>query len=450
MTDTSSFSITNNKTSLMLALTMVITMALSLTQPQQADAAVNVQERTSPGGLSYWLVEDATIPLVAIRFAFEGAGAVQDPEGRPGVANLLSGTMDEGAGEYDSQAFQGLLEDNAIRLSFDTSHDNFAGEMTLLSDTMELGTELLTLALTQPRFDDDAVERIKGQIVAGLRGDLNDPESIASRLSSETFFPDHPYARASQGTLESVPVITRDDLVAHHAAALGRDNLLISIVGDISAQAADVFVDAAFGDLRTTAELTQVPDISIPTGVQTQDVQDVAQTVIRFAVPGIERDDPDFLTAFVMNHIVGGGTFSSRMFLEVRQARGLTYSVFTYLAARDHAPMFAGGASTRPERAQETLDVMRDVIAQFVEGGPTAEELSEAKDYLIGSYPLRFDSSQKIAQQLVGMQLEDIPISYMIERADLIRAITVDDIRRVSARILNEPLSLVIVGQPLS
>lgn len=450
MTDTSSFSIKNNKTSFVLALTMVITMALSLTQPQRAEAAVNVQERTSPGGLSYWLVEDATIPLVAVRFAFEGAGATQDPEGRPGVANLLSGTMDEGAGEYDSQAFQGLLEDNAIRLSFDTSHDNFAGEMTLLSDTMELGTELLTLALTQPRFDEDAVERIKGQIVAGLRRDLNDPENIASRLSSETFFPDHPYARPAEGTVESVPAITRDDLVAHHSAALARDNLLISIVGDLSPEAADMFVDAAFGGLRAEAELTPVADITIPSGEQTQDVQDVAQTVIRFAVAGIERDDPDFLTAFVMNHIIGGGTFSSRMFLEVRQARGLTYSVFTYLAARDHAPMFAGGASTRPERAQETLDVMRDVIAGFVEEGPTEEELSEAKDYLIGSYPLRFDSSQKIAQQLVGMQLEDIPISYMIERADLIRAITVDDIRRVAGRILNEPLSLVIVGQPLS
>lgn len=450
MTDTSSFSIKNNKTGFLLALTMVITMALSLTQPQSAEAAVNVQERTSPGGISYWLVEDATIPLVAVRFAFEGAGAVQDPEDRPGVANLLSGTMDEGAGEYDSQAFQGLLEDNAIRLSFDTSHDNFAGEMTLLSDTMELGTQLLHLALTEPRFDDDAVERIKAQIQAGLRRDLNDPENIASRLSSETFFPDHPYARASQGTVTSVPDISRDDLVALHAAVLGRDNLFISIVGDLSAKAADAFVDTAFSDLRPQADLAQVHDTSIPTGVQTQEVQDVAQTVIRFAVPGIERDDPDFLTAFVMNHIVGGGTFSSRLFLEVRQARGLTYSVFTYLAARDHAPMFAGGASTRPERAQETLDVIRDVIAQFVADGPTDEELAEAKDYLIGSYPLRFDSSQNIAQQLVGMQLENIPISYMVERADLIRAITVEDIRRVAERILSEPLSLVIVGQPLS
>lgn len=440
----------NNKTSVLLALLLVILMAVSLTAPQRAQAAVNVQERTSPGGLSYWLVEDSTIPLVAVRFAFEGAGAIQDPAERAGVANLLSGLLDEGAGEYDSLAFQTLLEDNAIRLSFDTTHDNFSGELTVLADTMELGTQLLALALNEPRFDQDAIDRIRGQVAAGLRRDLNDPESIASRLSSQTFFPDHPYARASQGTLETLPLITGEDIAAHHQAGLAQDNIRIAIVGDITSEAADRFVDNAFGSLPQTTNLAAVEDISVPSGVEAQEVQDNAQTVIRFAIPGLDRDDPDFLTAFVMNHIVGGGTFSSRMFKEVRQERGLTYSVFTYLAARDHAPMFGGGASTRPERAQETLDVMRDVIAQFVADGPTDQELSEAKDYLVGSYPLRFDSSQKIAQQLVGMQMENIPISYMAERAELIRAITVDDIKRVAERILNAPLSLVIVGQPLS
>lgn len=434
----------------LLALTLVITMALSLTEPQRAEAAVNVQERTSPGGIAYWLVEDDTIPLVAARFVFEGAGAVQDPESRAGTANLLSGLLDEGAGEYDSIAFQTLLEDNAIRLGFDASHDNFSGELTVLSDTIELGTELLALALTEPRLDEDAIERTRAQIMAGLRRDLNDPENIASRLSSETFFEGHPYAYPSNGSLESVPAITRDDLLAHHTAALAQDIIRVAIVGDISAQAADTFVDNAFGGLRAQADLTPIADMTIPTGVQTQETQDVAQTVIRFAIPGLARDDDDFLTAFVMNHILGGGTFSSRMFKEVRQDRGLTYSVFTYLSARDHAPIMGGGASTRPERAQETLDVMRAVIAEFVENGPTEEELQQAKDFLIGSYPLRFDSSQKIAQQLVGMQLEDIPASYMVERADLIRAITVDDIRRVADRILKAPLSLVIVGQPLS
>ena len=440
----------NKKTSFLLALTMVITMALSLTEPERAEAAVNVQERTSPGGIAYWLVEDDTIPLVAVRFAFEGAGAVQDPEGHGGTANLLSGVLDEGAGEHDHIAFQTLLEDNAIRLSFDASQDNLSGELTVLSDTIELGTELLALALTEPHLSVDAIERARGQIMAGLRRELNDPESMASRLSSATFFPDHPYARSSNGTLDSLPAVTREDLAAHLAATVAQNNVRIAIVGDLSGEAADAFVDNAFGGLRAEADLAAVPDVVIPAGVQALDAQDVAQTVIRFAIPGIGRHDPDFLTAFVMNHILGGGTFSSRMFKEVRQERGLTYSVFTYLATRDHTTMFAGGASTRPERAQETLDVMRDVIARFVEDGPTEEELAAAKDFLIGSYPLRFDSSQKIAQQLVGMQLEDIPVSYMVERADLIRAISVDDIRRVSDRILKAPLSLVIVGQPLS
>lgn len=449
MTDTRFF---NNwtKAGLSLAVAMVSFMALSLTEPQRAEASVTVQERTSPGGIGYWLVEDDTIPLVAMRFAFEGAGAAQDPQERPGVANLVSALLDEGAGAYDSLAFQTILEDNAIRLSFDTSHDTFSGELTVLADTVELGTELLALALTEPRFDEDAIERMRGQIMAGLRRDLNDPERIASRLTAQTIFAGHPYANPSDGTVESVPAITRDDLVAHHASALAQDNVHVSIVGAISAADADTLVDTAFGGLRAEADLKEVADVAVPTGLQEQQVQDVAQTVIRFSLPGLERDDDDFLTAFVMNHILGGGTFSSRMFREVRQERGLTYSVFTYLVPRDHSPMMGGGASTRPERAQETLDVMRDVIAEFVAEGPTEEELEAAKDFLVGSYPLRFDSSQKIAQQLVGMQLEDIPVSYMTERADLIRAISVDDIKRVAERLLQEPPTLVIVGQPLS
>lgn len=427
-----------------------MTMALSLTEPQRAEAAVNVQERTSPGGISYWLVEDSTIPLVAVRFAFAGAGAVQDAPERSGTAHLLSGLLDEGAGDYDSLAFQTVLEDNAIRLSFDASQDNCSGELTVLSDTITLGTELLALALTSPRLDEDAIERTRGQITAGLRRDLNDPESIASRLSAQTFFPDHPYSRQAQGTLQSVPLISREDLLAHHAAKLGRDILKVAIVGDISGPAADAFVDGAFGGLREQADLATIPDIVVPTGVQAIETLDIAQTVIRFATPGLDRHDDDFLTAFVMNHILGGGTFSSRLFRQIRQERGLTYSVYSYLSARDHSALFGGGASTRPERAQETLDVLRSVIAEFLADGPTEDELQQAKDFLIGSYPLRFDSSQKIAQQLVGMQLEDIPASYMIERADLISTISVEDVRRVAERLLQAPLSLVIVGQPLS
>lgn len=415
-----------------------------------SQASVSVDERVSPMGIAYWLVEDDTLPLVALRFAFKGAGAVQDPEGRDGTAYLLSGVMDEGAGPYDSLAFQTLLEDNAIRLSFDASQDNFSGELTILSDTVELGTELLKLALTEPRLDQDAIERTRAQIMAGLRRDVHDPESIATRLSSHTFFPGHPYAHQVQGTLETVPAITRDDLAEHHQKVLARDRLRIAIVGDIAGAEADTLVDTTFGSLPDETELPAIANTSVATGVQVTEELDLAQTVIRFALPGLDRDDDDYLIGHVMNHILGGGTFSSRLFKEVRQARGLTYSVYSYLASREHAPMLAGGASTGPDRAQETLDVIREIIATFLAEGPTDEELSLAKDFLIGSYPLRFDSSQKIAQQLVGMQVEDMPVSYMTERADLIRAITVDDIKRVAGRILNAQLSIVIVGKALT
>ncbi|MEM1288475.1 MAG: pitrilysin family protein [Pseudomonadota bacterium] len=425
-------------------------MKVDLNPDMQKETAVNVAERTSPAGIDYWLVEDNTVPLVAMRFGFAGAGAVQDPEGKEGAAYLLSGLLDEGAGEYDATAFQDLLEDNAIRMSFDASHDTLSGELTVLSDTIELGGELLALALNSPRLDDDAIERTRGQIEAGLRRELNDPEAMASRLSSETFFAGHPYARASRGSLESLPGIVRADLSSLLEKTVGQDQLKVSIVGDIKPDAADALVDQAFGALPAIASLQPIGSFVVPTGLVAGKTEDLAQTIIRIALPGIARDSDDYLTAHVMNHILGGGTFSSRMFKEVREKRGLTYSVYTYLASRDHSPYFGGGASTRPERAQETLDVMRSVISELVEDGPTADELQLAKDFLIGSYPLRFDSSQKIAKQLVGMQLEEMPVSYIAERADLISAISVEDVHQIARDLLSKPLSIVTVGAALS
>ena len=431
------------------ALFLLLGFALIMLQTQNTKAAVNVAELESPGGLAFWLVEDDTLPLIALRFGFDG-GAAQDPEGRAGTANLVSALLSEGAGPHDSLAFNTLLEDHAVRMSFDASHDRFTGGLTVLANELETGADLLRLALSEPRFDADAVERVRGQVLASLRREQSDPQRIAGRLFAETLYEGHPYGRPSRGSLESVPEISIDNLRAYQTATFARDNLSIAIVGAISSEDAGALVDTIFGGLPEAASLSPVEDITLPTGVVTQDERDLAQTVIRFALPGIARDDEDFIPAFVMNHILGGGSFSSRLFTEVRQARGLTYSVGTYLGTRDHNALLGGGASTRPERAQETLDVIREVIAGFLEEGPTDEELRGAKDFLIGSYPLRFDSSNAVARQLLGLQMEDFPASYMTERAGLIEAVTREDVVRVAERLLREPLSLVIVGQPLS
>jgi zinc protease len=411
-------------------------------------SAIEIQEVTSEQGITAWLVQDDTVPLVAVDVAFAGAGASQDPLGKAGRANLLAATLDEGAGDLDSVAYQTALQDNAVQISFDSSRDHLYGDMRALSASLDKGFELLRLALAAPRFDDEAIGRMQAQITAGLRRDLNDPETVVSQLWARTAFPDHPYGTPSEGTVESVTSLTRDDLVAAHKG-IARDNLYIAVVGDISPDRLRTLLDRTFGDLPATADLTEVAAIEPATGLSVADTVATPQTAIRFGGPGLARKDPDFIPAFVMNHIFGGGSFSSWLFEEVREKRGLAYSAYSYLIPYDHASIFGGGTATSNAQAREALDVILAQFDRMVNDGPTEEELADAKSFLTGSYALRFDSSNSIARQLLAIQLDDLGIDYVNQRNALIEAVTLEDVRRAAQRIFGEGRPTVaIVGAP--
>ncbi|MEJ1156841.1 M16 family metallopeptidase [Prosthecomicrobium sp. N25] len=407
--------------------------------------AVEIQRVVSPGGIEAWLVEEHTVPLVAVNFAFRG-GSAQDPAGKAGLANLLSTLLDEGAGELDSQQFQERLSDLSIRLSYEDSRDAFFGEMKTLSQNRDAAFDLLRLSVSKPRFDAEAVERMRVQAIAGLRRELRDPESIAGRVWARTLFPDHPYGRPSNGDEASVAAITASDIRDYHARVFARDNLKIAVVGAIDAKTLGPLLDRTFGDLPATARLTPVPDVTPRTGVTVAESLPIPQTVIRLATEGLKRKDPDFIPGFVMNHILGGGSFSSWLYEEVREKRGLAYSVFTALAPYDHAGLFYGGLGTRADRAGESIEVIRQQIRRMAEVGPTAAELDKAKAYLTGSYALRFDTSDKIAGQLLAIQMDDLGIDYIDRRNALIDAVTLDDVKRVARRLLSKDLTVVTVG----
>ncbi|MDQ0316168.1 M16 family metallopeptidase [Amorphus orientalis] len=422
------------------------TLAASL-GAASSSAALTIEPVTSPGGITAWLVEDDTVPVVVMKFAFEGAGAVQDPEDKPGVANLLSTLLDEGAGPYDSEAFQTELQDRSVRLSFDSSRDSFYGDLEMLADDPGQGIELLRLALTEPHFDAEPIERMRAQIISGIRRDQRDPSAVASDVWSRTAYPDHPYGRPSEGTEESVAAIEKSDLEAFKTAGFARDNLHVVVVGAIDAETLKPLLDDAFGDLPETADLKPVADVMPVTGQTVTETMDVPQTAVRFGGPGLARSDPEFIPAFVMNHILGGGTFSSRLFEEIREKRGLAYSVYTYLAPLDHTAIFGGGTATRADRVDETVRIIREEIARMAEEGPTEEELSEAKAYLTGAYPLRFDSSNGIASQLLSIQMEDLGMNYVDERNGLIEAVTIEDVRQAAERVLGgDAPTIVTVG----
>ena len=412
-----------------------------------AAAATRIERVVSPGGIEAWLVRETSVPLIAMDFAFAG-GANQDPAVKPGVGHMVASLMDEGAGELDARAFQEQLEKNAIELSFRVQRDEMRGSLRMLDSRRDRGFELMRLALTRPRFDDEAIERIRAQMLTSLRRETTNPNDIASRLWWRTAFPDHPYGRPLNGTLDSVPLIGRADLIDYASNVFARDRLKIAVVGNIDAATLAPLLDSVFGGLPAKANLAPVPQANMEAAGRRLFVDlKVPQAVLSFGGLGIARKDPDFIPAFIVIHILGGGSFSSRLYREVREKRGLVYSVYSYLLPLDRAALLMGGTQTRADRADETLELIQSEFNRLAASGPTAEELDKAKSYLKGAYALNFDTSGKIAAQLVQIQLDDLGIDYIDRRNSLIDKVTLDDVRRVARRLLDGGLLVTVVGR---
>jgi zinc protease len=409
--------------------------------------AIPIQRVISPLGIEAWLVRQTTLPLVSMQFAFTG-GSSQDPADKPGVGYLMSGLLDEGAGNLDSQAFQEQLENHAIELRFRIDRDSMQGSLRTLNENRDKAVDLLRLALNAPRFDPKPVERVRGQVLSDLRRETTSPDAIASRRWWAAAFPDHPYGHRSRGTLDSVPRITVDDLRAFTKRTFARDNLKIAIVGDIDATAAGAMVDRIFGALPAKADLHPVPNVE-PKGLGERIAVnlDVPQAVILFGRTGIARKDPDFMAAYIDSYILGGGSFSSRLYQEVREKRGLAYGVDSSLVWMKHTALILGGTATRADKIGETLKIIDQEIKRLAENGPTADELSKAKAYLKGSYVLNLDTSRKIAGALLQIQVDNLGIDYIDRRDAEIDAVTLDDAKRVAKRLLDGKMLVTVVGR---
>jgi zinc protease len=412
--------------------------------------AARVQKVRSPGGIEAWLVEDYAVPLVALDFAMPG-GAAQDPAGKAGVATLLSVLLDEGAGPYDSSAFHQAIDDLAVHLSFGADRDHFTGHLLTLTRNRDEAFELLRLALCDARLDAEPIERVRGQLIASLRRELNDPDSMAARALRRLSFPGHAYGRPVRGEINSLGMIHRDDLVAMRSKGFARDHLVIAVVGAINAATLGPHLDAIFGALPEKGAIEAVPPVTMA-GVGSTHIEtlDIPQSTLRFARPGLARKDPDFVAATVVNHILGGGAFTARLFREVREKRGLAYSVYSQLQSFDRAALVIGGTSTKNERAAESLDVIRHEIRDLADNGPTADELEKAKKFLIGSYALSFDTSTKIASQLVHLQSEGYDVTWLDERNRRVAAVTMEDAKRAAKRLFGDGSLLVAAaGKPV-
>ncbi len=409
-------------------------------------AEIAIQEVTSPGGIKAWLVEEHGIPFTALEIRFLGGTSLDGP-GKRGAVNLMTALIEEGAGDLDSQGFATARDALAAEYHFSSDQDGVGVSAKFLSANRDQAVDLLRLALTKPRFDADAVERVRGQVLSGLASDAKDPEAIGGNLLRKRAYGDHPYGTVGDGTLESVKALTRDDIVAAFKGSVARDRIYVSVAGDITAAQLGLMLDKLLGDLPATgAAQTGQAALNTKAGVLQQDFPG-PQTAISFYQAGIRFDNPDYFAATILNEILGGGGFSSRLMDELREKRGLTYGVGTSLAAYDHAEILAGSLATANDKAAEAIQVIRDIWADVARNGVTQKELDDTKTYLTGAYPLRFDGNGRIASILVGMQILGLPSDYPATRNRRVEAVTLADVKRVAAKLLTpDRLVFVVVG----
>jgi zinc protease len=408
--------------------------------------AVEIKQVKSPGGITALLVEDYTVPIVTVSFSFRG-GAAQDPSGREGMADLISTLFDEGAGPYDSKAFQARLEQFGVRLRISEGLDRFTGTMRVLKDDAATGFEMLRLALTELNFEQSAIDRMRAALISNITAEANDAQVRAARAMRESLFADHPYSRSSDGTIEGLNAITRDEIVDHFGRLFARDNLTVGIVGAISVPEAEAMLDKVFSGLPEKSALAAIPEAQITFGKRIEVDDTGSQTMLALAFPGVKRDSPEFFAAYLMNHILGGGSFSSRLYDEVREKRGLSYSVGSSMSSFDRAAYITASSSTLAERADETLAILQSEIARMAAEGPSEAELVAAKKYVIGSYAINnLDTSADIASVLVTIQTEQLGTDYLDRRAGIIDAVTIEDVRAAARRLLAVEPTIVVVG----
>lgn len=433
----------------MSARILAATLALLVVAYAAPSQAVTIDRVVSPGGIEAWLVQDHTLPIVTMQFAFPG-GAVTDPEGKAGRATFTASLLDEGAGDLDSQAFQGKLEDLASSVHFTASHDYVTGSFSALKKNKGEVFELLRLSMTAPRFDAEAVARIRGELLSELARHDEQPNQLASEIWWRDAFPGHPYGRRVDGDAAGIQALSVEDFRQFVKERFAREGLIIGVVGDISPDELKAQLDRTFGGLPQTPAPFAVPSVAPDdAGAVLLARKPIPQSVAIFGEPGVKRDDPDWYAASIDNYVLGGGGFTSRLMSEVREKRGLAYSVSTYLVPLRQTGIVLGTVATQNEHVAESLDLIRAQWRRLHDEGPTAQEIADAKTFLTGSFPLQFDSTGRIAGLLVQLQEDKLGIDFLERRNALIEGVSLVDAKRVAARLFDPvALSVTIVGTP--
>lgn len=431
----------------MIRLISALMLVFVATLPAQSE--VRIKEVVSPGGISAWLVQEPSIPFLALELRFRGGASLDAPDKR-GAINLMTGLLEEGAGDLDARAFARETEALAASFKYDVGDDSVSVSARFLTENGNAAVELLRMSIIEPTFDEVALDRVRGQVLSGLRSDLKDPDKIARAAFDKLLFGDHPYGSPFRGTLESVSALTREDIQNAHRAVFAKDRIYVGAVGDITPEELGALLDDLLGALPDEGAPQPGPaELLVEGGTKVIEF-DTPQSVALFGHGGIRQDDPDYFAAHLLNQVLGAGGAESRLMAEVREKRGLTYGVYSYIVPQDHAATYQGQVASANDRVAEAVAVIRDEWARAASEGVTQEELDAAKTYVTGAYPLRFDGNGPIARILVGMQMIGLPIDYIATRNDKVEAVTLADVQRVAHELLDpEGLQFVVVGKPV-
>lgn len=427
-------------------------MAPAYAQARQAEStaqrhAVDVERIVSPGGIEAWLVSDSTVPMIVMRAFWRGGSAIE-PENAIGVTSVMTDMLTEGAGAMNANAFKERLQDLNMSLGFAAGWDGLGMSLTTLSENRDAAFDMARVALHEPRFDAEPLARIKRQMLVSLRTRETNASYLANFALDQALYPTHPYARRTSRA--SIEAINRAALQERRAALFNRATLQITIVGDINAADAGRAIDTMFAALPAGARPPEPPDVTLVAATP-QIVRQLPQpqSLVLFAGPGIQDEDPDWIPLAVANYILGGGSFSSRLMDQVREQRGLVYGISTGVSVREHSAFMRGSAQTENGNVREAIEVTRSEMARLHRDGATQAEVNDAITYLTGSFALDLDSNVKIAGVVHGYQAAGRDIDYVNRRNDLIRAVTLEDVNRVIRRLFNpDDYTFVVVGQP--
>ena len=383
-----------------------------------------------------YLIEDRNVPIISFSFLFKGAGYISDPEKQQGISKVVAAMLTEGTQKLTSQEFKEKLEDKAIGISFFVGLDDFTGAMVTTKEHKEEAYSLLKDTLTEPRFDNEDLQRIKLQIQKSFLLQKEHPKNLLSLAFKEYIYGRHPYGRNPLGKWEDVSLLTPADLQNYMQSHLGKNNFIIGVTGDITPQELGKVLDDIFGQLPSNSAINFVraPQIDFSLPAYNIEHKTGGQNISRFAAKGVSRNDEDFYPLYVANHIFGGSGLSSRLSQAAREEKGLTYSIYSYLSLADKSPLIQGGFSSTADKYEEVKEIFEEEWEKFGKAGATEEEVENAKQYLLSSYNLRFASVADLAEILLYMQKENLGLDFLQNRNKNIEKITTQEVNEAARK----------------